>query len=240
MCAPDAVPWLSVAQMRQVDRLMVDEMGISLLLMMENAGRNLAVLARALLGGDVFGRRVHVLAGVGGNGGGGLVAARHLHSAGAHVHVSMSAHPEQLAPVTAVQLQLLRSIGVPVGVGVPSTPEPELVLDALLGYSQSGAPRGKHARLIDWCAGRRTVALDVPSGLELKTGTVHTPRVRAEATLTLALPKHGLRAPGAPDVVGNLFLADISVPPVVYQRVGAEHPSPFGRGPIMHLGSATS
>jgi NAD(P)H-hydrate epimerase len=234
-CADDALPWLSVDQMREVDRLMVQEMHISLLQMMENAGRNLAVLARALVDGDVFGRRVHVIAGSGGNGGGGLVAARHLHNAGADVVVSMTSQPEDLSPATRQQLKILRSAGVPVGVGVPQTPTPELVVDALLGYNQRGNPRGDHANLINWSKGRRVLALDVPSGLELESGTIRTPYVQAVATLTLALPKHGLRSPGAAGLVGKLFVADISVPATVYQRVGAPHRPQFGRGPIVHV-----
>lgn len=234
-CPPDALPWLSVDQMREVDRLMIEEMHISLLQMMENAGRNLAVLARALMHGDVLGRRVHVVAGSGGNGGGGLVAARHLHNAGADVLVSMTTHPEDLSPATKQQLRILRSAGVPVGVGVPHTPAPELVVDALLGYSQRGNPHGEHASLINWSRGRRVLALDVPSGLELETGTIRTPHVEAEATLTLALPKHGLRSPGTAGVVGELFVADISVPATVFQRVGAPHRPLFGRAPIVHV-----
>jgi NAD(P)H-hydrate epimerase len=150
----------------------------------------------------------------------------------------MSSHPDELAPATATQLQVLRSIGVPVGVGVPSTPAPYLVVDALLGYSQAGDPRGEVARLVEWSAGRRVVSLDVPSGLELVTGTVRSPCVRAEATLTLALPKLGLR--GAGDVTGELYLGDISVPPLVYERVGAAHISPFGRGPVVRVDMASA
>src|SRR5216684_6668292 len=60
------VPWLSVEQMREVDRVMVDKLGVSLVRMMENAGRNLAELARYLLGGDARGRSIVVLAGPGG------------------------------------------------------------------------------------------------------------------------------------------------------------------------------
>jgi NAD(P)H-hydrate epimerase len=227
-----AVPWLAVEQMREVDRLMVDELGISLVRMMENAGRSLAILARGLVDGDAAGRKVAVLAGAGGNGGGGLVAARHLAVAGADVSVTMSAPPDELAPVTAEQLELLTRIGVRMA---PPPDGAELVLDALLGYSQQGDPRGAARSLIEWSAGRRVLALDVPSGLELATGVVRSPCVRAEATLTLALPKHGLRAPGATEVIGDLYLADISVPALVYRRLGLEYRSPFGRGPIVRL-----
>ena len=89
----ESLPWISVAQMREVDRLMIEEFAISLEQMMENAGRNLALLARAMLGGDVQGRRVRILAGSGGNSGGGLAAARHLLAAGADVSLTLAAHP---------------------------------------------------------------------------------------------------------------------------------------------------
>src|SRR5207247_11101476 len=99
-----AVPWLSVGQMRDVDRIMIEELRISLVRMMENAGRSLAQLARWLLGGDARGRSILVLAGPGGNGGGGLVAARHLALAGAEVVVALSVPGERFAPVPAEQL----------------------------------------------------------------------------------------------------------------------------------------
>lgn len=231
-----AVPWLTVEQMREVDRLMVEEAGISLVRMLENAGRNLALLARRQLGGDVAGRRVRVLAGRGGNGGGGLVAARHLAAAGAQVEVRLSGPPEELAPAPADERAILGRIGVPVAVG-PARPgrDPELVIDALLGYSQQGEPRGTTAELIESAAGRRVLSLDVPSGLELSTGALREPFVHALATLTVALPKEGLRAPGAAAAVGELYLADISVPPAVYARLGVAYRSPFGASTIVRL-----
>jgi NAD(P)H-hydrate epimerase len=213
--------------MREVDRLLVDELGISLLQLMENAGRNLAVVTRELLGGDAAGASITVLAGPGGNGGGGLAAARHLVAAGAHVTVALAA--EQLSPAAKEELQIVRRLGVRECVGG----EPDLVIDALLGYGQRGAPYGETARLIEWSAGRRVLALDVPSGLELETAVLHEPHVLAEATLSLALPKHGLRAPAAREAVGRLFLADLAVPPLVYAGLGLDYVSPFGRGTIV-------
>src|SRR5262249_60296113 len=70
------IPAISVDQMREVDRIMVDDLHIELIQMMENAGRCLAHHVRSELGGDVRRRRIAVLAGSGGNGGGGLAAAR--------------------------------------------------------------------------------------------------------------------------------------------------------------------
>jgi len=75
------IPFITTDQMREVDRAMIEDYGISLVQMMENAGRNLAQLARSrFLQGDPTGRRVLVLAGKGGNGGGGMVCARLHHN----------------------------------------------------------------------------------------------------------------------------------------------------------------
>ena len=60
------------------------------------------------------------------------------------------------------------------------------------------------------------LSLDVPSGIDTGTGTVYEPAIRATATMTLALPKRGLGLPGAEALVGELYLADISVPPELY------------------------
>ena len=232
---PHEVPWLSVEQMREVDRIMIGELGISLVRMMENAGRSLADIARCLLGGDALRRSILVLAGPGANGGGGLVAARHLLAAGAHVALALSSPAERFAPVPSEQLEIARALRIPIHDEVASLGEPELVLDALLGYSQRGAPHGPAAELIRWAAGRRVVALDVPSGLELGTGALHTPHVRAEATLTLAAPKTALAADNAAGAVGRLLLADISVPALVYERLGLAYETPFARGAIVEL-----
>jgi NAD(P)H-hydrate epimerase len=231
----DELPWLSVEQMREVDRIAVEEVGMLLEQMMENAGRSLAAVARHMLGGSAAGKRVEVLAGPGGNGGGGLVAARHLAAAGAVVSVTLERRPAELPQVPARQHALARAAGVPVAHVGPPEGEAQLVVDSLLGYGQSGPPRGATVGLIDWTSGRRVLALDAPSGLELASGSLHEPYVRAEATLTLALPKQGLRAAAAREAVGQLLLADISVPSAVYARLGLEFGSPFLRGAIVRL-----
>jgi NAD(P)H-hydrate epimerase len=236
--AASSLPWLSVAQMREVDRLMVEDFGIALEQMMENAGRSLAVLARRLLGGDARAGRVLVIAGSGGNGGGGMVAARQLAVAGANVEVRLTVPAERLAPVPGRQHAILRAIDVPVDFRPEEQlPDAALVIDAALGYSQRGAPTGEVARLISALPEAPMLALDVPSGLELETGLLHRPHVRAAATLTLALPKRALREGDAGDVVGDLYLADISVPRAVYLRLGLEYESPFARGPIVCIES---
>lgn len=102
------VPAVTAAQMREVDRAMTEDFGIELVQMMENAGRNLADLAWTRYRPGT----VVVLAGPGGNGGGGLAAARHLLNRGADVTVVLS--KGELAPVPAHQLAIARRMGIPV------------------------------------------------------------------------------------------------------------------------------
>jgi NAD(P)H-hydrate epimerase len=76
------------------------------------------------------------------------------------------------------------------------------------------------------------LALDTPSGLDVTTGRAADPCVSATATMTLAAPKRGLI--NAPEV-GDLYLADISVPPAAYKRIGIDPPLRFGAGPLIHV-----
>lgn len=235
------MPSVTIAQMREVDRLMVEEMGISLLQMMENAGRALAEQARRLLGGDVRGQRIVVLAGRGGNGGGGLVAARRLFIWGARVSVVLGQEREAFRGVPKHQLTILDHIGVPVRSVDSAGPidgllgTADLVIDALIGYSLRGAPREPIASLIRIAnrSGIRLLSLDIPSGLSGDSGEPFDPTIRATATVTLALPKAGLMKPAARRWVGNLYLADISVPEAVYQRIGLHVGPIFAQGDIV-------
>ena len=231
------LPWITVDQMREVDRVAI-ELGLTLPRMMENAGGNLAALARAMLGGDLAGRRVVVLSGPGGNGGGGMVAARRLAGGRAEVEVRLGTAPDELAPVPREQYELLLAFGVPVRVGAGGLEPPDLLIDSLLGYSQSGAPRGGIAGLVEAAGQGPVLALDVPTGLELETGSVLGPAIAAAATMTLALPKRGLASEEGRDRVGELYLADISIPSAVYERLGIPYEAPFRKGPLVAVSGA--
>jgi NAD(P)H-hydrate epimerase len=237
------LPELTTAQMVEVDRLMVEEYRIELAQMMENAGRNLAHLARVrFLAGDPRGKRVVVLAGPGGNGGGALVCARRLSNWGAEVWVALPRPADAFTGVPARQLDIVRRMGLPLAEAEAMTAvdaRADLVVDGLIGYSLSGAPRGPTADLIRWANGRGTpiLALDVPSGVDATAGVALEPAIRATATLTLALPKKGLRAPEARAHVGELYLADIGVPPALYRRAGvaAEVGPVFAESDVVRL-----
>ena len=232
-------PALSTEQMREVDRLMIEEYGIDLLQMMENAGRSLALLAKRMLDGDVTDRSIVVLAGRGNNGGGGLAAARHLHNWGAWVHALCSYPPEEYKGAAVHQLATLQKMDVALSWAEEGweLPPCDLVIDAIIGYGLRGDPRGKARDLILLANSSLApvLSLDAPSGLDTTSGRLFDPHVKAAATLTLALPKAGLLANPGPSACGELYLADISVPPELYARLGLKVTPFFGRDPIVRL-----
>jgi len=136
-----SVPAVTADEMREVDRVAVDAFGIGVLQMMEHAGRALAaiVLERA-------DSAVTVLAGNGGNGGGGLCAARHLRNRGVDVRVVLDRPPAELGGPAAHHRETLAAMEVPVGVGPGAvTDDAETVVDALVGYGLTGPLSGTAA-----------------------------------------------------------------------------------------------
>jgi NAD(P)H-hydrate epimerase len=173
-----------------------------------------------------------VLAGVGGNGGGGLVAARHLANRGVAVSAVPSGRESTMADMTAHQLDIVRRMELPV---IDAPVDADLVIDALVGYSLRGDPRPPTDRLIDWIVDQPApvLSLDTPSGLDVTSGHSGSPCVHATATMTLALPKVGLMR--APETVGELYLADISVPPHAFARIGVQVGDLFAHDRIVRL-----
>ena len=225
---------------------MIDDFGITLLQMMENAGRNLAeVVVRTVLAGQPGGMRVLVAAGPGGNGGGGLVAARHLHNRGCEVSVVLAAEEERVTNAVRQQLRSLRASGISVktvktgdSTDHGAIDDADVIIDALLGYSLDGPPRGSAASLVRTIndSGVPVVANDIPSGIDSTTGIAYDPAIDAAATVTIALPKTGMRSDDARRLVGDLYLGDIAVPPGLYERSLGISVSPiFTEGQVVKI-----
>lgn len=165
-----------------------------------------------------------------------MVAARHLHNRGAKVGVKLVGDPAGMKEVPAHQWDILQVMALTQG-DDPDLARADLIVDAIIGYGLVGNPRGQAAEWIRRAiaAQRPILALDAPSGLDTTTGQAGDPCLKASATLTLALPKGGLLAAAARPYVGDLYLADIGVPPELYRRLGLEVGPIFAAGPIVAL-----
>lgn len=218
---------VTAAQMAQVDRVATSETGPHLLQMMENAGRNLAELTLERFAKPPGALHVVVLAGRGGNGGGGICAARHLANHGVNVSLFL-AEPDRLGDAPAWQRRIFASTpGRELSLSRLLACNAEVVLDALLGYSLNGAPDGVYREAICWAnaSPARVIALDIPSGVEATTGETPGVAASADLTMTLALPFTGL----TPENGGELVLADIGIPLATFRKLEIAYRAPFGR-----------
>ena len=220
------VPAVTTRQMSEVDRIAMEETGPNLFQMMENAGRNLALTAMEEMGAGWREACYLVLAGSGGNGGGGICAARHLANRNLKVFLCLT-RPQVLNEVAAFQYLIYQnSGGEEISVDKLGNIQADLIVDAVVGYSLAGALRGTALEAVRWANGQQSVkvALDVPSGLNATTGKAAGELFQPDVTLTLALPKTGL----LPERTGRLLLADIGLPSTIFQKMHLNYCPPFG------------
>lgn len=135
---------VTAAEMRAFDRVAVEEVGLALLQMAENAGRVLAWHVRDVRGDA---DTVVIVAGNGGNGGGGLACTRHLVNRDIPVQVVTERPPGELTGAAAHQYETLEEMAVPVSTDSGSVPDLEdaVVVDALTGYGLRGELRRRRA-----------------------------------------------------------------------------------------------
>ena len=211
-------------EIRAFDRYAIEVLGLPGIVLMENAGRQIAEAARAMLAGREK-PHVVILAGPGNNGGDGFVVARHLAIAGIRAEVALLAPREKIVGDADTNLRVLEAMGFQVralagkveavlGELRPMLAEADLVVDGLLGTGTRGEIREPYASAIGAVndARRPVLAIDIPSGLDPDTGKPLGPTIRATKTVTLAAVKVGFRKPGAAEYTGEVVLADIGVP----------------------------
>jgi len=232
--------------MLDIDHIATEQIGLGLLQMLENAGRELAQLTRRALGGSAAGRSVVVLAGTGNNAGGGLAGARHLAGWGAKVLVAFARPVRRLRPGPCAQLEPAIAAGVQTAVSGHDLSHRDLadavshayaVIDALVGYSLRGAPDDAYRSLIEITIHAKgpVISLDVPSGIDASTGARPGVAVAADMTLALGLPKRGSTVGEGLRHSGSLYLADIGIPRSVYERLAIDDLPNFTNGPLLRL-----
>jgi len=195
------------------------QMGFLRKFMMENAGA--AVTKRLVVKfGDVKSKNILVFAGLGNNGGDGLVIARHLAGYGSNVTIFLLGEPDNIRSEECSWnwnlLEKMESIKLLTGgnLGDLNNLEFEIIIDGILGTGISGEIREPHASAIEFINEKvwgGVVAVDVPSGLNPDTGETNKRCVIAIVTVTFHRMKVGM--PKAKDVCGEIFVEKIGIPP---------------------------
>ncbi len=238
--------------MRELDRLAIEERGISGLELMENAGRGVAGVIRR----DTVGRAlptVAILIGKGNNGGDGLVVARYLKKSGYRVKIFSLIEKREFRGDPAVNLRRATGIALEPVSGrnlkavLGKLAGYDFLVDGLFGTGFKGPMKGLAASLVDGLNGlnKKVYAIDIPSGIMADLGSVREPAVRAFCTVTLGLPKLAFFLPPAMDYCGRLEVVDIGLPreekeaaPANLELMEVRHVALPVRRPSMHKGDA--
>lgn len=224
----------SLERIRSVDRIAMERFEMSSLILMENAGRGAAdwIVEEMASWAPVL-----ILCGTGNNGGDGLVIARHLHAARIPLRVWLVGDPARMTPDTATNFAILSktriryawlALDAEDSATVPLRNEigdAGMIIDALLGTGASGSPRGAMADAIEASntSNAQRIAIDIPSGLDGRTGFPGTPTFQAHTTLTFVASKIGFESTNALPTIGRVVVLPIGVPPEVIEAACSEN-----------------
>ncbi len=198
--------------------------GISLLQLMENAGRNVAAEIISRFSRD---QKVAIFCGLGGNGGDGFVVARHLLAHGFKVSVLLIGNSRDVRHEAALQnwrgiQQLRQNILIHEINDSSSIPKvaANVIVDALLGTGTKGKLRPPITQIVDYINSLPAfrIAIDVPTGIDSDTGEVLGTAIKANVTVTFHKPKIGLHY--AKKYVGELVVKDIGLPDEISHYAG--------------------
>lgn len=220
--------FLSRDEVRNVDRVAIEQYGLPGVVLMENAACGCVDWLTEL---GIAGRVV-ICAGRGNNGGDGFVIARHLENAGHDVRVLLFAEHSAVRGDAAVNLHVLQEAGTPLrclsnaqvdaGEVRSELDGTEWIVDALLGTGTRGSLRDPFSTVISEinATAARKMAIDLPSGLDCDSGlpidAASPLAVRADFTATFVARKLGFREPASREFTGEIRVIDIGVPRVMF------------------------
>jgi NAD(P)H-hydrate epimerase len=210
---------VTAEQMRAIDNRAINDVKIPSLELMENAGRGIFRYIRENLLLAFEHPRIAVVCGRGNNGGDGFVIGRYLIEDGREVDFFLAGNDDKLSDDCRVNYDKIRRAGKTVALIADESQLPDLstydvIIDAIFGTGFSGAPQGIAEAVIRKIAlaGKMVVAVDAPSGLDVSTGQVEGAVVKADYTLSLALPKPGLFVSPGRELAGTVAVIPIGIP----------------------------
>ena len=195
---------------KKLDKLASEKYGIPVSVLMENAGRSIFEEIKK----NFKAKKFAVFCGKGNNGGDGFVVARLLKACGRDVRVYVTHEESDLSGIAKIAFEKLKEENVEILSIIEPIDKDAVIVDALLGISVSGAPRGNIKTAIDKInsVDNIVISVDIPSGLSADTGEVLGCVIKADFTYTLALDKVGLNKNQGKTLCGQKKVLDIGIP----------------------------
>ena len=221
--------YLTRNQVRSVDKLAMDTLGIPGIALMENAGRGASEIIQKLVLPQLSVKpalaKISILCGGGNNGGDGYVIARHLYNRHHDVTLYAVKPIAELTGDALINAKVCQNMHLPI---IPLNSESQLtaaqdalnkshvIVDALLGTGFTGSVRSPYSEIIqtiNLLENASVVAIDAPSGLDIDAGQPSNATIIAQHTVSFVAPKVGFKQPTSHPFVGHLHVVSIGVPP---------------------------
>lgn len=217
---------LTSVQMKALDKKAIDELGIIGPVLMENAGLEITYAILQVFP-EIDTENIVIVAGKGNNGGDGFVVARHLFNRGCSPQILLLSAKDEVKGDAALNLTMADNMGIEITeVTSPEIWEKQkaiisaatILIDAIFGTGLIKPAKGLYAQVIIDInqAPAYKVAVDIPSGLSSDSFQLIGPCVEADLTVTMAAPKIAHIFPPAAECVGELVVADISMPQFMF------------------------
>ncbi|MBR5508662.1 MAG: NAD(P)H-hydrate epimerase [Lachnospiraceae bacterium] len=210
----------TTAQMKELDRIAIEERGIPSLELMEHAAGKVAERVHKVLDKSVT-KRITVLCGTGNNGGDGIAAARILKKEGCDVRVFLVGKREKMTPdslknekrLQETELQL-EDFSAEDDRILRWLQRSDCIVDALFGVGLKRALAGDFLTAVQWMnqVNCPVISCDIPSGVDGDTGEILGNAVRADWTVTFSCGKPGLYQGEGAVCAGKVEIVEIGIP----------------------------
>jgi NAD(P)H-hydrate epimerase len=217
---------VTTEEMQELDQIAIKQFGIPGAILMENAALGVVNKITEKFG-DVENKNIFIFCGKGNNGGDGFAVGRHLFNRKANIYIILAAKKSDLTGDTLLNANIIqriindrRAVNILMLIQLASIrdlkqyPVPDIIIDALFGTGIKGNIERLSKDMIEYInsSQKPVIAIDIPSGLNGSTGEIGNIAVKANLTITMALPKIGLLINKGPELCGEVSIADISVP----------------------------
>lgn len=203
-------------EMREIDRISIDEIGIPASVLMNNAGKSVAEFVEKKFNN----KAVTIFCGTGNNGGDGFTTAYYLSNKGIIPQIYLSGKTDKVSETSRIFLNLCQKLKLPIyeinGQNVSSIKIQDggVIIDAILGTGFEGIPSGIPLEFIKSVnkSDNTIVSIDIPSGLSSNGEPPSGEFIRADYTITIGLPKISLVTYPCKPYCGELITEDIGFP----------------------------
>uniref|UniRef100_A0A7C4YGF8 Bifunctional NAD(P)H-hydrate repair enzyme n=1 Tax=candidate division WOR-3 bacterium TaxID=2052148 RepID=A0A7C4YGF8_UNCW3 len=210
---------LSVQESREIDRYVIEEIGIPGIVLMENAGLSVFEMIREYFETDKL-KKVLIVAGKGNNGGDGFVVARHFFNEGCKVSLILLCDKEDLKGDALTEFKIIQKLGIDyirfkkmeeLNKEIESS---DIIVDAIFGTGFKGKPDNEIKEIIKAIneSGKPVFSIDIPSCVDGDNGNVEDVAVKAIATCTMGFIKKGLLFYPGREYAGEIYIGDIGIP----------------------------